>query len=343
VDTFDVAVVGVGVMGAATGRALARAGQRVAMLERFEIGHNRGSSHGSARIFRFSYPDPQYVAMAQEALPLWRALEEETGERLLARTGGLDAGEAVPDHAAALQSCGAEFELLQGSEANDRFPGLTLPDTEEVLYQPDTAVIAADRAWQAMATGAVAAGAELRENSLVTEIVPGASGAEVVADGTRIHAETVVVTAGAWARPLLASIDIALDVVPTRETIAYFRTRMERVPVLVAWSSPAFYALPVARQGIKAGEHIAGPPADPDTEGGPDAPSLERLSRGVTERFAHVDPEPHLVETCFYTNTADEHFVLERHGSVVVGSPCSGHGFKFSPLIGARLAELCSA
>jgi sarcosine oxidase len=342
VETFDVAVIGVGVMGAAAGRALARSGKKVVMLERFEIGHNRGSSHGAARIFRFSYHDPQYVAMAQEALPLWRELENESGASLLTPTGGIDVGDIVPDHASALEECGASFELLEGAEVNQRFPGVTLPEDEQALFQPDTAVVAAERAWRAMAAGAVAAGADLRENTRVTEIVPRDDRAEVISEGERFDTGSVLVTAGAWARDLLAATGIALDVSPTRETIAYFRARNERVPVVVAWSNPAFYALPVSGMGIKAGEHIAGPAAHPDLEGGPDQASLERLAEGVRQRFADVERQPHLIETCFYTNTSDAHFILERHGPVVVGSPCSGHGFKFSPLIGARLAELCS-
>jgi sarcosine oxidase len=340
VERFDVVVVGVGVMGAATGRALAQAGKKVAMLERFQVGHNRGSSHGSARIFRFSYRDPQYVAMAQEALPLWRELEQESGESLLTLTGGIDAGPAVPQHAAALESCGAKFELWLGAEANARFPGLTLPEREPALYSPDTAVIAAERSWRTMVGSAAGAGADVRESTHVTEVIPRSGEAEVIADGVRLSAETVVVTAGAWARGLVAPLGLDLNVVPTRETIAYFRTSAPKVPVLVAWTDPAFYALPTPL-GIKAGHHIAGPPADPDEEGTPDPEALARLTQAVTSTFAGVDSQPHLGETCFYTNTADEHFILERHGSVVIGSPCSGHGFKFAPLIGRRLAALC--
>ena len=342
-ETFDVAVIGVGVMGAAAGRALAKAGKTVVMLERFEVGHKRGSSHGPARIFRFSYREPEYVAMAQEALPLWLELEQEAGRPLLRKTGGLDVGDVVTEHAAALHSCGATFELLDGSEVNRRFPGFTLSPDEQALYQRDSSVIAAERAWRAFAQGAVAHGADLREKTPVTRLSPQGDHVELVAGGQGIQAGTAVVTAGAWGRDLLAPVGIALDVTPTRETVAYFRTRLEGLPVLVAWSKPAFYALPTAEFGLRAGEHIAGPPAHPDEEGRPDPASLERVARGVAKRFAGIDPEPHLVETCFYTNTSDEHFILEREGPIVVGSPCSGHGFKFAPLIGQRLAALCGA
>ncbi|MEA2506453.1 MAG: sarcosine oxidase, partial [Actinomycetota bacterium] len=209
--------------------------------------------------------------------------------------------------------------------------------------QPDAGVIAAERAWRALASAAVAAGADMRENAQVSEVTVHDDHVELIAAGNRIQAETVVVTAGAWAPDLLGRLGVDLDAVPTRETVAHFRTGLQQLPVIVAWSDPAFYALPTSELGIKAGEHIAGPPAHPDREGDPDAASVERLARGVAERFSDVDPRPHLVETCFYTNTADTHFVLERHGPLVVGSPCSGHGFKFAPLIGQRLAALCGS
>jgi sarcosine oxidase len=202
-------------------------------------------------------------------------------------------------------------------------------------------VIAAERAWRALASAAVAAGADMRENAQVSEVTVHDDHVELIAVGNRIQAQTVVVTAGAWAPDLLGPLGVDLDVVPTRETVAHFRTGLQQLPVIVAWSDPAFYALPTSELGIKAGEHIAGPPAHPDREGDPDAASVERLAQGVAERFSDVDPRPHLAETCFYTNAADTHFVLERHGPLVVGSPCSGHGFKFAPLIGQRLAPLC--
>jgi sarcosine oxidase len=272
---------------------------------------------------------------------LWRELEVETGEALLTQTGGLDAGDIVPQHAAALSSCGAEFDLLEGAEVNRRFPGLTLPAQEKVLFQPDSGVIAAERAWRALVSSAVGAGADLRENAQVSDVTVHGDHVELVAGSTRIQSETAVITGGAWAPDLLGPLGVDLEVVPTRETVAHFRTGLQQLPVMVAWSDPAFYALPTSGLGIKAGEHIAGPPAHPDKEGGPDAASVGRLSQGVAERFSDVDPRPHLIETCFYTNTADTHFVLERHGPLVVGSPCSGHGFKFAPLIGERLAALC--
>jgi sarcosine oxidase len=162
---------------------------------------------------------------------------------------------------------------------------------------------------------------------------------EIDSEEGALRARTAVVTAGAWARDLLAPTGFDLRVRPTRETVAYFRLE-EQVPTLLEWAGGFTYALPNPGEGLKAAEHMVGPEIDPDEEGGPDQASVGRLRAWVRGRFPGAASEPHGVETCLYTNTADESFVLERRGSLVVGSPCSGHGFKFAPLIGERLATL---
>jgi sarcosine oxidase len=325
-------------MGSATARALARRGRRVLMVERFSIGYARGSSHGNGRIFRFSYDDPAYVAMAMESLPLWRALESEAGESLLHTTGGLDTGANVEAHAAALRANGAAVQELAAREVRERFGIAVDGDT---LFQPDAGVIDAGRAWSAFTASAVRAEAGLLEERTVDVLFDAGDHVEVrLSDGTSVEASAVVVTAGGWARDLLAASGIDLPVTVTRETVAYFEVpRGDRLPTIVDWGDPAVYALPTAT-GLKVGEHHAGPPTDPGRPGTPDAASLSRIAGWVARRVTGAEPQPHLTETCLYTNTADSRFVLERQGRIVVGSPCSGHGFKFAPLIGERLADL---
>ena len=341
--TTDVefAVVGAGVAGAATARCLARAGRETVLLEQFHVGHTRGSSHGASRIFRFSYDDADYVRMAIESLELWRELERESGRELIVTTGGIDAGKDLDAHVAALTECGATYELLTGAEVRERFPVITLPEREPALFQPDAGIARAEEAVAAFVAGAVEHGAELREDTPVAALRDAGGHVEIETPAETLTARVAVVTAGGWAPGLLARAGIALDVVPTRETVAYFSLQEDlAVPSLVEWQNPAFYSLTDPGKGIKAGLHHAGPLTDPSREGAVSEETVARLQERVATLYPAADPTPTRTETCIYTNTADESFVLERRGSIVVGSACSGHGFKFAPLTGRRLASL---
>lgn len=329
-------------MGCSAARSLSKLGNKVVLLERFRLGHKRGSSHGRTRIFRFSYPDPTYVAMAQEALGLWRDLEREAGTQLVQTTGGFDVGAHIAENAAALEECGATYELTDGAAARGRFPVMDIGDDVPVLFQRDSGVIYADASIATFATSAMDADAEIIEEREVISIEPAPHSVVVRTPGGDFEAGCIVVTAGPWAKGLLATVGIELPVRPTRETVAFFPTETDGIPTFVEWGTPSVYALPSPGQGLKVGEHIAGPVADPDDDQPVNPESVARLARWVGERFPKVDTEARLAETCFYTNTKDENFILERHGNIVVGSPCSGHGFKFAPLIGKRLAELAT-
>jgi monomeric sarcosine oxidase len=334
-------VVGAGVMGAATAAALAARGRSVILLERFKIGHDHGSSHGRARIFRFSYPEVEYVDMAREALALWRATEERTGTTLLDITGGLDIGEGIERNAEALEAAGADFTFGTGRELKRRFPYLHFDDEASVLFSPDSGTIAAERSVRTFVELAVADGAVMSEDERVLRIEEGNDGVRLETTGGSVHAEVVVVTAGGWAKELLAPLEIDLPVWVTRETVAYFELE-EKAPTLVDWGTPLVYSLPSYGQGLKAAQHIAGPRVEPDAQGGPDLNSAAIVSGWVREHYPTARPRAIALETCLYTNTDDQRFILERHGDVIVGSPCSGHGFKFAPFIGKRLADLAT-
>ncbi|HEX2294347.1 MAG TPA: FAD-dependent oxidoreductase [Actinomycetota bacterium] len=336
-----VVVVGAGVMGASAARALARGGHDVTVLEQFAFGHKRGSSHGATRVFRLSYPVAGYVRMAMESLDLWRELERETGEDLLRTTGGLDAGKVLDDHVVALHECGAECEVLDREEAAARFPWLR-PGEGPLLFQADGGVSSAERAVQAFLRSAAEHGATVEENTKVASLRDTGGGVVVETPSGDLEADVAVVTAGGWVRKLVEPLGIDVPVRPTRETVAYFDFDEPRLTTLVEWGDPSVYCLPGGPGVLKVGEHQAGATTDPDDEGPVDEESVARLSDWVARRFPAANPKPINAETCIYTNTSDDSFVLERHGNVVVGSPCSGHGFKFAPLIGKRLAELAA-
>ena len=339
----EVVVVGAGVMGRATARALAQAGRTVVLVEQFALDHDRGSSHGGSRIFRLSYPDAHWVGLARAALPLWRELEAEAGETLIEPYGSLDLGDWAANREA-LTANGIEFELVTGQELGRRFPLEARPG-ETGLFQADGGIVRADAALRALLDSAVAAGARVRDEARISSLEPDGTGVTVAGEGVSIRARVVVVTAGAWARTLLEPLGVALDVEPTRETVSYFELGTdEPFPSLIDFAEGAGpgqlgYALSAPGIGLKAGIHHSGAPVDPDERGTPDARIADWTADWVTKRFRGAVPTGRL-ETCLYTNTADESFVLERHGRIVVGSACSGHGFKFAPVVGERLAAL---
>jgi len=262
----------------------------------------------------------------------WREMEEEFGQ-LLELYGLLElVGNQAHSSAEALEACGVEHELLPADEARARWP-IGVPNGWTVLLQPEAGIVRADLALRAFLASAGAHGVELEEETRVESLED-------------LDADTVVVTAGAWARDLLARSGVELPVRPTRETLAYFRRDGEPLPSIVQVDSAtrdhAMYSLRDPSHGLKVGVHHAGPEVDPDEPGAPDPELLARISDWVAVTYPDADPEPVEAETCLYTNTADESFVLERHGRYVVGSACSGHGFKFAPAIGERLAALAT-
>jgi sarcosine oxidase len=314
-----VAVVGTGVMGCATAWALRERGAEVTAHEQFVLDHDRGSSHGSTRIFRISYPDAYWIRFAQDAYAGWRDLDPD----LLGLYGLIElVADPALTSARALDECGVPYRLLDRHEARAR--GATLPDGWTALYVADAGVVFADRARHAFLE---TAGVEVETNRRI----------ESTDD---LDADVVVVTAGAWVRDLVPDVPVTV----TRETVAYFEREGPPPPSIVDLDAETgghgMYSLHDPVHGLKAGAHHAGADADPDAEAPPDPAIVERIATWVRERFPDVNPNPVETQTCLYTTTADEHFVLERRGRVVVGSACSGHGFKFAPAVGRRLAEL---
>jgi sarcosine oxidase len=316
---LKVAIVGAGVMGCATAWALRERGAEVTLHEQFGLDHDRGSSHGRTRIFRIAYPDPAWIRFARQAYAGWQELDPS----LLGLYGLI---ELVADpalmSARALDECGVPYRLLDRDEV--RAQGANLPDGWSALHVADAGVVFADRARHAFLD---AAAVEVETNRRIEST-------------DELDADVVVVTAGSWVRDFVPD----LPVIVTRETAAYFRREGPPPPSIVDLNAETgghgMYSLHDPVHGLKAGAHHAGVEADPDEEAPPDPAIVERISAWMRERFPEVDPEPVEAQTCLYTTMPDQDFVLERRGRVVVGSACSGHGFKFAPAVGRRLAEL---
>ncbi len=355
---FDVIVIGAGAMGCAAAYHLAKDNQRVLLLEQFEIGHTRGSSHGESRIFRFAYPQPDYARLAMQTKPLWRALEDECGEPLLLDSGGVDIADdpsgfpQVREVIDTLTKLGARHEVLHAGQFAARFPQFRIGPEGYAVYSPDAGILRADQCVRAMARMAARHGAAIHERESAQRVHTDGDSVEVITSKGRFRARKAIVTAGAWVNQLLeASGYPTLPVRIEREQVAYFDTRGDARMARGQWliwihyRSQIVYGFPDLGSGVKAGFHHAGHYiAHPDDNAGPlNADDLRALGDYVRERFPSLDPTPRNGLSCLYTVTPDEDFIIDPLPSapnVILASPCSGHGFKFAVGIGRALADL---
>ncbi len=358
--TFDVIIAGAGGMGSAAAWQLARRGQRVLLLERFDIPHAHGSSHGISRIIRLPYyEDPAYVPLLRRAYELWREAEAASGQELLVTTGSVDASpEWDPLFQGALASArlhGLPHEVLTGEQVNGRFPGYRLPATHRAVFQPDGGLVASERAVVAHVALAQAQGAvvQARERVLGWDAHSGGEGVSVTTDKGRHHAARLVLTAGAWMGELAGVL--AGVAVPERQVLAWLQPHRpewfgpDRFPVFnLQVEEGRYYGLPVYEvPGFKFGryhhQNETGPADTLLRE--PDAAD-EALLRGFGERYFPDGSGPTMaLRACMFTNSPDEHFILDYHPDypqVVLASPCSGHGYKFCSVIGEVLADLAT-
>ncbi|KUM67391.1 FAD-dependent oxidoreductase [Streptomyces curacoi] len=345
-----IAVVGAGLMGAATAWQLARQGHEVTLIEAYDIGHRHGSSHGSSRIFRRAYADPFYVGLTGQAYDQWRELEDDSSTPLLRTTGGLDLGEGRDPEglAAVMGAAGVPYELLGAEAAAERWPHIRF--TGPALHHPDAGVIDADQTVAACVRRAVEHGADALIGVRVTGVDVQDKALVHMDDGRELIADTVVIAAGPW----LPDLPLPVPLPPLRVTqqqVFHFPQREPHVrwPILVCKDGSAqVYGLPSGADGgplpaVKVAEHDRGTPTTARTRTGiVDPSSRTRVSDFVRDRLPGLDPDPVAEATCLYTTTPDEDFVLDRHGPLVIVSPCSGHGAKFAPLIGAMAAALAT-
>ena len=355
-ERFDVVVAGVGGMGSATLLHLARRGARVLGLERFDIPNTRGSSHGATRIIRLAYfESPAYVPLLRRAYELWAELERAQGETLLVQNGCLDIGQVTGDVFAGAERSAREHDVpverLDARELMRRFPGFRVPDGFEALLDPAGGFLLPERCVVAHVQQALAAGAVVRARERVLGWEPEADGIRIRTERGEVLAGKLVLSAGAWLEQLGAAPPGVL--VPERQALAWFRPQRpelftpERCPVWIIddadghWYGFPEYGIP----GFKLGKmgHLR-ERIDPDAYEREPGPADEALLRGFTERWFPEAAGPTMsLTTCLFTNTADEHFVIDllpQDERVVVVSPCSGHGFKFSSVVGEIAADL---
>ncbi|WP_207477186.1 N-methyl-L-tryptophan oxidase [Arenibaculum pallidiluteum] len=356
--SFDAIVIGVGGMGSAALWHLARRGRKVLGIERFDLGHAMGSSHGLNRIIRLAYFEhPDYVPLLRRAYALWRETESLAGEQLLFVTGGIDGGaedsRVVQGSLRACREHDLPHEVLTAAETARRFPGYRLPDGYAAVYQPDAGFVASERAILAHASLAVAKGAEIHGRERVVAIEPGQGRVVVVTDRDRYEAGTVIASAGAWIADLVPALQGRA--VPERQVLGWFLPRdpAHFTPAVFPVSNILtefghFYQFPTwGIPGFKIGlyNHLRQHGHADSLSREPTPEDEEVLRRGIRHMFPDADGPILRLAACLFTNTPDEHFVIDTlpgAPEVVVASPCSGHGFKFASVIGETLADLAT-
>jgi len=345
-------------MGGATAFHLTRRGQRVLGLERFELGHARGSSHGESRIIREIYFEhPLYVPIVRRAYELWHELERDAGERLLTICGGLMIGPQQGTLVSGVLRSAAEHDIphdaLSAAELRARFPAFDTSEDYVAVVDARAGYLDADACVRAHLALAERLGATLRFEERVVSWVSDGQRVHVETDRGRYSARQLVIAAGPWTNTLLPQLDLPLSV--ERQVLVWLEpaTHAEwydpaRFPIYL-WeygTGRLAYGLPRLAQGVKAAVfHHRDIARDPDALSR--AVADDEIQR-VRDALQHVLPSVATgalrgAKVCPFTNTPDTHFLIDFHPSfanVLVSSPCSGHGFKFASAIGEMQADL---
>ena len=356
--TYDVIVIGVGGMGSATVYELASRGLRVLGLERFDVPHDMGSSHGVNRIIRLAYFEhPSYVPLLRRAYERWLELELASGEQLLHITGSLDVGpEDGMVFPGSLRSCldhGLPHQVLTSAELTGHFPGVRPPEDWMGVYQPDGGFVLSERAIVSHVSAALGRGAEVRAREAVLEWNSSGDRVRVETSRGTYEAGALVITSGAWAGPQASPLDGLLT--PERQVMGWFQPLRPELfapgacPVVVGeFEEGLYYSFPVfGIPGFKIGKfHHLGEATTAEDLDRDIRPEDEAVLRQAVARYFPEANGPALsLRACMFTNTPDEHFIIDAlpgMPNVFVAAGFSGHGFKFCSVVGEIMADLAT-
>ncbi len=366
-----VIVAGLGAAGSMTAWQLAKRGCEVIALEQFHIGHDRGSSHGESRIVRSVYPDALFTGLMNRAFELWETFEAEEAclpspisevvGKLVERIGGLYVGDVASPNLqlaeVALQKAGSNFELLSASEIRARYPAFRVSSSERAILDTGMGYARPGAIVRSAVALAAAAGARVMENAPLRLWQETSNGVSVqLMTGETIEADQLILACGSWIQKALVHTGVHLPLKVTRQVYAHFQPREHGADACNAYLPGDFpvwidadnntYGFPLlsGETGVKLASHDLGSTTDPDSVKREVLPvELEAMVHAVTERLPGLDTVPSYAGVCLYTSTPTEDFVIDtlpEQCNVHVLSACSGHGFKFAPLIGAFGASL---
>ena len=352
-ENCDCLVLGLGAMGSATLYHLARLGKHAIGIDQFEPGHVWGSSHGHSRAFRVFYRDPLYTELAQAALPHWQELQKTSSVPLIHLCGFLafaaPGNLMMKDNLAAIQQSGAPFEQLAPAEISSRFPALQIPSGSTTCFTPQAGFLDADRCVATHLAEARRLGATMHGQVTMEHIEFERDHTIVRTSAGDFRANRLVITAGPWTSQCLP--ELALPLTVTRQQKFYFQPSSAAslepasLPVYADYDT-RYYGFPLHGPGIKVADDTRGIGTDPNQiDRTIDHQEGERLGNWLAGLLPQQTFTLLSGSTCMYTETPDQDFLIGRHPrqpNVLVGAGFSGHGFKFSTLIGLMLAQLAS-
>lgn len=349
-------------MGSSTVYRLAERGYRVLGLEQFNIGHDFGSAHGVNRIIRLAYAEnPAYVPLLRRAYKLWRQLERIAKERLLIITGGIDAGpingEIVQGSLKSCREHNLKHELISAKELRRRFPGFRLPKEMAAVHQTQSGFVLSERAIIAYLMAAQALGAEIHAREPVRHWEIKRNRVVVDTDQASYVASKLIITAGSWASKLVERLRQPRLAVPERQVLIWTQPRRPELFRLGAFpvfymEAPEgnvmnrYYGLPIhGMPGFKLGKyHHRNEVVDPDRMDRECHPEDEAVLRAaIRSYFPDADGPTIAMKACLFSNSPDGNFVLDLHPDfpqVAIAAGFSGHGFKFSSVVGEIMADL---
>lgn len=351
---YEAIVLGTGGVGSAALYHLSQRGLRVLGLDAHPAGHDRGSSHGETRIIRQAYFEhPDYVPLAVESYTEWAQLQSLTGGQLLDRTGliqiGPDNGKVIAGVLKSAEQHGLDVEQWTRRQAYQRFPQFTMRDDWTAIFEAAGGVLHVEAAVKAHLSAAIANGAQWRQ-AVVQGWQSSNSTVTVRTADETLSTDRLIIAAGPWATEMIPSMSQHFHVLAKRmywHSAATSMSRMNCAAYLFELPHGIFYGFPsIDGQTVKIAEHSGGDPivATPD-DYVPSTPSVDqsRVEDFVIECLPQVEAKSQRQEVCYYTMSPDDHFAvgwLPGESQVLIAAGMSGHGFKFTPVIGRALADL---
>jgi sarcosine oxidase len=355
-NSFDIIIIGAGAFGSSAAYHLSKSTKKVLVIDRDSPPHAFGSSHGQTRIIREAYfEDPIYVPMLREAYSLWDELERESEEKLFLKTGGLMLGNkeshVIQGTLNSAQTFKIEHEVLDNQSIKNKFSSFNADKQTMGVYEQNAGILFPEKCIKTTLKLAKQHGVDLNFNETVLSIEYNSNSVEIITNKGSYLSQKCILAAGPWMNKLITELKIPLQT--TRQVLYWYDIDKkitnypsnDKFPIFI-WNTESgkhFYGFPDIGNGFKIAFHDKGELCDPDNiNRSISAQEIEEMNHIIHSYFNFKASFKEAV-TCIYTNTPDDHFIIDRHplsDNVIIASPCSGHGFKFSSVIGKILSDM---